>query len=152
VSQAFGYDGLGRLTWCLDNNGEADQPPVLVRRNQDGLGKLISERVSFSRAPGRARARGVVHDEELSYLYDQSNSDFILETDHAVAGCRRTFGPDGLTALDVPAPGGWDRFLTRTLQGPGRVLASLVPIGRNDLTLQLLQGPAFLLRTTSAKS
>ena len=43
VGQVFGYDGLGHLTWCLDNNGIADKPAVAVYREHDSLGRLIQE-------------------------------------------------------------------------------------------------------------
>jgi YD repeat-containing protein len=43
--QLFGYDGLGNLRWCLDNNRDPQIDAILVRRHYDSLQRLTDEQV-----------------------------------------------------------------------------------------------------------
>lgn len=108
--QAFGYDGLGRVTWAFDSNSAPQSDRVQVYRTYDSLGRLASERIVIPEHGFDKTVRyafGADHRERtIHYPEDNPTLDYRFGLDGTLAGLHRN----------------GERLLTRLSQGPGRPL------------------------------
>lgn len=146
TTQVFGHDGAGRLTWCLDDNGDPATDPVQVIRAHDSLGRLLREQTIANRG-------ALTHDRTVEYGY-VGGSLFDIRTVQIAGEDRRLeyrSGEDGnlkeiwWVAPPPPATPGsiiialaGRRVMKRIHQGPARTIETKQWIDWNDRQIELL--------------
>lgn len=109
--QLFGYDGLGQLWWCLDNNRDPKSGAVLVRRTYDSLQRQTNEKSYLD-------LTGYLFSIDTSYQTGQlSDAKTVSWVDFAVAGTI----PNRSVTSETGADGTLRRITSRTQASPRSV-------------------------------
>lgn len=116
LTQIFGYDPAGRVTWCLDNNGDEAQAAVEVRRTYDSIGRLVRELSNRGSFDPTDRILDLAHAWQVG-SNTRSQSLGGRTTTHV-------YGVDGnLKRIQVATGSGAAQTLLENVhQGPGRIL------------------------------